>query len=182
MENELETSPNSHAAKSGAILGGISIVITLLVYIIDITLMSQWWFELLIIIMTFCLVLVFGINYRNSIGGYLDFKSSYLYSFIMLVIAGLISTVFNILLFEFIDPEAVKLIVDATIDNAEQMMRSFGAPEDAIEESIAEMEKTMPGRFSVMGLLKQYVITIIVYAVISLITGAIIKKKEPLLG
>src|SRR5690349_21331373 len=44
MEQTTSTSPNlfKHAAKSGAILGGIGVAITAILYVVDIALLANW--------------------------------------------------------------------------------------------------------------------------------------------
>ncbi len=181
MENEeVEVSRNSHALKSAAILGGIGIIIGLLVYIINIGLMANMWFGIIMLIFSTTVVTIFGRNYRKLIGGYLSFGKSYVYSIMVFAVAGIIGTLFNILLFEVIDPDAVSIIVEAQIENSEKMMRNIGAPDAAIEESIDEMRETIPDNYTAFGQVKGYLILLIFYAVLSLISGAIIKKNEPI--
>ncbi|NQZ77369.1 MAG: hypothetical protein HRT61_14890 [Ekhidna sp.] len=63
---------NNHAIKSGVIVGVISIVVTLLLYIVDPALLVSMWMFLLFFVFV-GLVAYFGIQHRNEIGGYMDF-------------------------------------------------------------------------------------------------------------
>ena len=172
---------NNHALKSGVILSVISIVITLLIYIIDPMLMIKWWFGLISLALALILVSYFGIQYRNEGDGYINFKQSFIYSWIMFIVAGFIGTLFMMLLYNVIDPDLPGVLSEASKEQTIQMMSNFGAPEDAIDDAIAQAEENgdFTNPFTFMGQVKAFGIVIIIYAVLSLITGAIIRKKEP---
>lgn len=170
---------NSHAIKSGVMLSVISIVITLLFYLIDPTLLAKWWVGIGILVVSIVLVAYFGIQHRNEIGGYMAFGKAWVYSIQLLVVAGLIGTIFNILLYNVIDTELAEIVADEIVATQESMMSNFGMPEDQMDEALEKARVDTLDRFTVMGSLKGFFWGLIAYAVISLITGAIIKKKEP---
>jgi len=172
---------NNHAIKSGVILAVISIVITLLIYIIDPLLMIKWWFGLISLFLAIILVSYFGIQFRNEGDGYLDFKGSFMYSMVMFIVSGLIGTLFMMFLYNVIDTDLPGRLSEATKEQTIQMMSNFGASDDVIDQTIAQAEENgdFTNPFTFMGQLKAFGIAIIIYIVLSLITGAIIRKKEP---
>jgi len=168
-----------HALKNGVILSGISIILVLIIYVIDVTLLAKWYVGIGVFVLSMTLVSYFGIQYRKEIGGYLGFKGSFMYSYLTFIVAGFVSTIFNILLYTVIDPELPHIILEASLENTEQILRSFGAPDSAIDEAIAKMEVDIPAQLSAMGQVKFYGWALLIYLGLSLITGLIIRKNEP---
>ena len=168
-----------HAAKNGAILGAISIIISLLVYVVDATIYADWWYGLLLLVISLGYISYSGIQFRNEIGGFLSFGKAYVHGFIAFCTAGLIGILFQILLFQVIDPDLVNILIDASVENTAAMMEKFGADPDSMEEALDKVREDMPDRFSAVGQLKGYGIALIFYAIFSLISGAIAKKKDP---
>ena len=93
------------------------------------------------------------------------------------VLAGLIGTAFSILLFQVIDPDLPQLMSEAIIEQTVEMMEGFGANQEIIDEAIEDADPA--ASFTVMGQIKSFGMVLIFYAVMSLITGAIIKRKVP---
>lgn len=169
---------NNHAIKSGVMLSVISIVLTLLIYIVSpATLASMW--MMLFFLFFIALVSYFGIQHRKEIGGYMAFGKAWVYSMQLLVVAGIIMTGFNILLYNVIDPELPAILADQAVENAESMMSRFGMPEDQMDEALEKTRTDTLDRFTAMGSIKGFLWGLIFYAILALITGAIIKKNEP---
>ena len=82
---------------------------------------------------------------------------------------------FNIILFNFIDPAAKDTIRELTIKFAVEMMQKFGAPPASINEAIAKMGET--DNFSISGLLQGMVSSYLVNAVFGLLLAAIFKSR-----
>ena len=110
---------------------------------------------------------------------FFTFKSAFLTTFFTFVVAGLLGTVFNLLLYNVIDTGLSETLTDASIEQAESMMERFGMPEDQMDEALEKARADATDRFSIGGQLMGFVYGLIFYAVISLIVGAIIKKKNP---
>jgi hypothetical protein len=168
-----------HAIKSGATLGAIGIVITLLLYIINPAALAIWWLGIVILIIFLGLLVFFGFQFRKEEGGYLSFGKAWMYSFQLLIVAGLISTLFNIILYNVIDPQLPEVIADVAVQNAEKMMQRFGMPADQMDEALEESRKSTIDRFTAVGQIKSFAWGLIFYAIVSLITGLILKKKKP---
>jgi hypothetical protein len=178
METQNTTLFN-HAIRWGGILGAVSILITMTLYAVDYTLMVQLKTLFLSLLIYLGLVIYAGINYRNSIGGYLSFGKAFQHGFLVLAISALISTIFNILLYTAIDPELPQKLTDASIENTRQMMENFGAPEDQVDEALEQARERSDDQFSVGGLALGYVWILVFSAIMALISGLIVKKNEP---
>ena len=103
--NEPEVGLPSHAIKFGAVLGIVTTLITYIMYAVGPEMLADWKIAIFLFIIILVAVCVFGIKYRNLIGGYIPFGKGFLYSFIFLVVAGLIGTIGSIVLYTVIDPE-----------------------------------------------------------------------------
>ena len=93
------------------------------------------------------------------------------------MLAGLIGTAFNILLFHVIDPDLPQLISEAIIEQTVEMMEGFGANQEVIDQAIEDADT--PATFTVIGQIKSFGMVLIFYTLMSLISGAIIKRKVP---
>lgn len=167
------------AIKPGIYYGLISILISILLYLIDPTIMIKIWFGLFMIALGIGILIYFGLSYRKSIGGYLEFKDAFLFCLTLCIVAGAMSTLFNLLLFNVIDPELPQKLADAAIEQTERMMVSFGVPEEAIDEAMSKAKDETLKRFSVVGSLISFLWSILGFALFSVIVGAIIRKKKP---
>lgn len=172
-------SPYQHAIKHGAILGAITTVLTIIIYVVSIPLMGSLKYVLLVFGIYIGYVIYAGIDYRNSTGGFMMYSKAFIHGFVVLATAGLIGTLFGLLLFQVIDTELGTKITDAIISNTEETMRSFGAPEDQIESRLATMREEMPNNFSAMGQVKGFFTNLISYAVVVLLTSLVVRKSEP---
>ena len=182
MEESTETTQSnllSHAAKFGAIIGAVSIVLVILIYVISIAFLATFKFLFLLLIIGMGLVIYAGIDYRNEIGGYIPYGKAFLHGLTALAISGIISTVFNILLYTVIDPELPQKLTEAIIANTEVVMRNFGVPEGSIDEALNKMRDEMPKQFTIGGLAYGYVKALVWYACIALITSLFVRKNVP---
>ena len=181
MEETSSQNPSliNHAVKWGLISAAISIIITLLLYVVDYTLMVQLKFLFFSLAIYLGLVIYAGIDYRKSVGGYLDFGKAFLHGFIVFALSGLVSTIFSILLYTVIDPELPTKLVDASMENTRAMMENFGAPADSIDEALEKAKADTEKRFTVGGMAIGYIWAVAVSAILALITGLIVRKRQP---
>ncbi|MDL5050147.1 DUF4199 domain-containing protein [Oscillatoria amoena NRMC-F 0135] len=181
MEDNTTSAPTlvNHATRWGTILAGVTVILVMLIYAIDYTLMAGFTFIILATLLGLGMVIYAGINYRNQVGGYMPFGKAYLHGLAVFAVAGLISTAFNFLLYFVIDPDLAGNMVDAIIANTEKTMENWGAPPDSIDQTIDKMRDDMPQNFTAFGLIKGYFTGLIWYIILSLITGLIVKKNQP---
>lgn len=179
---EQEKAPTliNHALKWGIITGAASIVLVVILYVVDYTIMVQFKFLLLSLAISLGLVSYAAIEYRKSVGGYLPFGKAWQVSWITFVISGLIYTVFASLLYFVIDPELPAKLVDASLENARAMMENFGAPEDQIDAEVEKARARTENQFTPGGMAMGFGISLIIYAVLALITALIGRKNPPI--
>jgi hypothetical protein len=178
---QTSTAPNlfKHAAKSGLILGGIGAALTAVIYAVDVALLADWKVGIFLLIVFLGLVIYTGINYRKEAGGFLSYGKAFQHGYVTLIVAGLVSTVFQILLYHVIDPSIPATLTDVSLEMAESMMTSFGASGDALDKAMEEQRIAIPARFTVVGLIKTYAWQFVSSAVVSVITSIFVKKNEP---
>lgn len=176
---EEQQSPFQAAIKPGITIGLVSLMITYLIYFIDSTMLVSGWFGFVSIVIFFVLIIYFGTQYRSELGGFMTFGEAFNFSFITILISGLIGFIGQILLFHVVDPSLPKVLGDLAFENSIKMMESFGASPDSLPPGqLEEMRANTENQFTLKGQFMSFGIGIIVYAIIALILGAILKKKD----
>ncbi|UZD24692.1 DUF4199 domain-containing protein [Algoriphagus halophytocola] len=176
---EEQQSPFQAAVKPGLTIGLVSLAITFIAYFINSSLLASGWFGLVALAIFFVLIIYFGKQYRTELGGFMSFGTAFNFSFITMVISGLISTLGSILLFQVIDPSLPQVLADESFNTTIEMMEKFGASADSLPpEQLEEIKKSTMDGFTIGGQLKGFGISLIVYAIIALILGAILKKRD----
>lgn len=176
---EEQQSPFQAAIKPGITIGLVSLMITYLIYFVDSTMLVSGWFGFVAIVIFFVLIIYFGTQYRGELGGFMTFGQAFNFSFITILISGFIGFIGQILLFHVIDPSLPKVLGDLAFENSVQMMESFGASPDSLPPGqLEEMRASTENQFTLKGQFMSFGIGIIVYAIIALILGAILKKKD----
>ena len=176
MENPKQ-SHNKIAVQSGVLLGLVLMTITVIMYVSDLELFTKWWIG----IITLLVIIGFGVvvvaKTRKSLGDYINFKQGFTAYFIMMVIGTLISTLFGILLFNYIDPEAAALIKEKTLEMTLAFMERFNTPKEAIDEAMLDLEKQ--DSFGVVAQLKSYVLRLLFMSVFGALVALIMRRKDP---
>jgi len=172
MEEQVKGHFWKQALIYGAILGIVSVFISLVFYFIGMS-MASWtnWVNMLV---SLVLLVYLMIQYRNvHLGGYASFGQIFV---MVLVAAGILSTIIGVLyqyvLFTFIDPG---LLDQAKIAAEERIMSNSRIPESMYDDLIEKVDKRTTVAFMIkMGLIFGPVI----YALIGLIVAAFIKKEQ----
>ena len=82
---------NSNAIKNGLILGAIGTAIFFIIYVIDITLLSDWKVSIPWLVLSVVLYFVFAFQMRKDEGGFMTFKKAFISTFVMIMVAGVFS-------------------------------------------------------------------------------------------
>lgn len=160
----------------GIVTGVISILITSSIYLIDLKLFTAWWLGILSIAIYLGIGIYLLMKTKKELGGIFPFKEAFTTYFISAVIGIAISVLFNIILFNFIDPEAKETLSDLSIEAAVNMMKKFNTPTSAIKEAVSKMEEQ--NQFDIVAQLKGSIFSIIFSAIFGLILAAIFKSKK----
>jgi hypothetical protein len=178
---EEQESPNlfQHALRWGLIVGAVSIVLTGTLYAIDYTMLANWKTGIFVFALFIGLAIYAGINYRGEAGGYLTYGKAFQHAFILMAVSGLLSTIFNIVLYTIIDPELPDKLAEATMETTRAMMERFGMPEDQMDKALEDARQRTQNQFTAVGLVMSYGIGLIIYAILSSITSIFVKKNPP---
>jgi hypothetical protein len=169
----------SSALRSGLILGAVSIVAFLIMYVGDIKPVGIFVPIMILLVsmaISIVILVIFLKKYRVSNGGFISFRDAFLYAFIAFAISVILYQVFNFAFIQLIDPEYNKTIMEAQKTWMENYL-SGKMSDDQITEQLDKLDEQAAkmGTFSTM--LKNTFWSIIVFGIIALIVGAIMKKK-----
>jgi hypothetical protein len=177
--NDQAQSPIQSAVRPGIILGLVSLVLTYVAYFIDSSYLASGYFGLVALVLFFALIIYFGKEYRNELGGFMTFGAAFNFSFFAILISGLIGLIGSLLLFHVIDPSLPQVLGEITFESQLEMMEKFGASPDSLApEVLDDMREASASNFTLLGQLKGFGFGLIAYAIIALILGAILKKKD----
>jgi len=136
-------SPIQVALKAGVVLGPVSIVIYYVAYFIDVEILTSTWLGFAMLAISIALVIYYGIDYRNDLGGFMPFGIACQFVFFTLVISGLITTVGYILLFQVIDPSLPGILAEAQLESALAMMDHLGQGNAMTSDRIVDMRREL---------------------------------------
>lgn len=176
----MESNSSIAAIKGGLIIGLVGIILSMLIYVVEPSLMVDWKFSLVSFGISLFLYVYIGKKYRDEeMEGFMTFGDAFKFTFIAGIIGTLLAGFFSIVLFNVIDPELPEVLTEQVLKNTESLMESFGAPAEEMDKALEQIEKDMAGKFSAGGILQGSWAWLLAAAFYALITGAIIKKKRP---
>ncbi|PBJ13675.1 DUF4199 domain-containing protein [Flavobacterium sp. ACN6] len=160
----------------GVMIGIASALVTATIYAVDLNLFTAWWMGIIGIAISLTISIILLSKTKKELNGVFSFKDAFTTYFIAAVIGILISTTFNIVLFNVIDPGAKDTLSEIMIKYTVNMMQKFGTPASAINEAVAKMKESSP--YSTVELAKGSVFAIVVSAIFGLIFAAFFKSKS----
>lgn len=119
-----------------------------------------------------------GLEYRREHGNTMLYGEAFKVTFLTTIVGMVLSSIFSYVLLNFIDPDMMDVMVEKAIDSTESLMRSVGAPEDQVDETLAKLENEMPNQFTLVGTLKNMLNVFIIGAILSAIVSIFLRKEE----
>ncbi|MBX2901460.1 MAG: DUF4199 domain-containing protein [Cyclobacteriaceae bacterium] len=178
-QNAEPVSLQNHVIKWGLIVGVVSIICTILLYVIDYTLMVQLKSLFVMLLIYLGITIYAGIDYRNTMGGFLPYGKAFVHGFLVLAISALLATIFSFVLYHVVDTDLPQKLTDASLENTREMMEKFGAPEDAIDKAMEDAKSRTASQFTVTGQLISYVTILFFSAIMALISALFVRKNQP---
>ena len=170
---------NEEWLKGGLILAGVSILLTMLTYVIDVSLMVEWWFGIVSLLISMGLLIYLGINYRNDIGGILSYGDAFKFSFLVFFVSYVVGIIFQIALYTVIDPELPEIMKQLTVEKTVEMMEGFGLSDEALDAAIIGVEDGIDEATTPMGMIKSAPLGIFFLLFFSAISAIFIKRNPP---
>lgn len=165
--------------KNALVFGAISIILNSASYSlgVDFFMSPALFFFKIVLYVTVLTILV--VNFRKIIGGYISFKETFSVSLGITAAGSFVSTLFIILLFNFIDSGFAVMIKEATIENLIILLEQIPeAYHEDVEKSIEKIENS--NLYSVKNQWKALIREIFAYSIISVILALFIKKDKPI--
>ena len=113
---------------------------------------------------------------RKLLGGFISFGDAFKVGFTTIFISGLIGLISQFIYTQVIDPTYMEYV---TREVPIQFAEKFGAPEATLDEMREKLEQEPLPSFSLWEVTKSIMGSAIFSAIIALIVGAIMKKRNP---
>lgn len=155
----------------GLILGGVSLVFGIMLYLQDLH-TSQSPVLMVIGILIAAVVVFLGVqNFKKANGGYLKLGQALKLGAGILLIAGIISILYQVVLVNYMDPDAPSKIMDARLGPSLE--------EGKITQEQFDQQKAQSIQFWWMGYPFILIINVLMGLVLGLVFGLILKKDKP---
>lgn len=179
---ESSASLTTLAKNNGLIIAIISVVISLVLHFVNpLMIYTTFWLPVVLFFVFIGLLVYAGTAIRKQLGGYWTFGDAFKAFLIMALIISAITTLYNVVLMKVIDPELPKKAAVAVEQAQRQMMDKMGLTTEQVDEALAKNgnmeEKLTP---SIKNVVSSFGISLALYAILSLILAAILKKNPPL--
>ncbi len=166
------------SVKWGAIGSAAIIIYSIILYVIDSSLLVSTWAALLGLVVLI-LVLVMGVKeVRTAQEGFISLSEALFTAFLIYVIASFLNSAFNYVLFNWIDPNLPILLKEKAIETTVEMMQKFGGSEADINKVLEQMDKDMD-LGSASNLFWNFLKGSAFGFIIAFIIALILKKKRP---
>jgi hypothetical protein len=167
----------------GVISGVVSIILSVLMYVIGFTPSSFGRIGLAILMSLIILVVVLVIalkSYRNSLGGSMTYGQAFKFGFFVILFGSVISSIYYFLFLKFIDPEYLKNVMEKFMTNLEEFLLKRGMNEEQVSKAMEEAAKKpipSPLKSTIQGFFQGLIFSTIV----NLIVAAIMKKNPEII-
>lgn len=164
-----------NAVKYGIIIGLIMVLINVGMYVIDMNLFGKWWIGILNMILAVGIGIYAMVLTKKELNNNYSFKDAFSTYFFYAVIGIAISVIFQIILFNYVDPAAQETLKEVQIKTTVEMLQKFNTPTNAIKEAIKNIEES--NQYAPLEQLKGMFIAFAVSGIFAAILGAIFKSK-----
>jgi len=180
MENITKAEKNKMALTQGLILGLIYIVLSTSTNLVVGNFIAFYAVKLVGYILYFVLLGILATRIRKANGGYIEFREIFGAIFIMLLVAGTMSYLYNFLYVYVIDPQYMMKIKTSTITFMEHMKMK----DDQIEMTSKNFDEQLElaKKFNFGNNVMTFMQAILVDCIFGLIVSAIVKKNKPVFG
>ncbi len=179
---EKKTSLTQFTMTYGAILGIVSIIFSVILYISG---FMPYNFKRMILvgIISLVITIVFvntGIkSYRDKVlDGSISYGQALIVGLLIVVFSTILSSFYSLIFNLYIDPEYTKRVMEATKNWQFDFLTRMGTPEASIEDAMDKMDKQMAGSTPLKSFFAGLYISAIFGFILSLIISAFVKKNK----
>lgn len=165
-----------NAINFGIISGLIGITVTTLMYLVDLKLFVNMWFGFGMLAVWIIIGILLLSKSKRENQGNLTFKEAFTTYFLSAVIGIVISTAFNILLFNFFDTDARDKVTEHFITFQVEMLEKFNTPQDQIAKAVEGIKES--AQFSIKGQMFGILQAMLGAVIFGLILAAFFKSKN----
>ena len=164
----------SQGLKTGAIAAAVSIVTVLVAFILNMR-MIGWAFQSVSYILLIAVMIYGLLQFRKANGGFMAFAQAILIVLVAGVVCSVISYFFNLVYFNFINPDYINEVMEYSKEAVQKMGMVMN---DELEASMrANAEKSM--HFSILNFVIGILGSLVIWSILGSILGAIFSKKDP---
>jgi hypothetical protein len=181
MENTATLSTgarNKMAVTYGAILGLIYIVLTTVNYLTVANFILFYVMKLLSYVLFIVIVGIFARMIRNANGGFIEFKEVFGSIFLMVLVAGFMTYLYNYIYMYVIDPDLMVKMKDASL----QFMEKSKATDEQLDKTASDFDKQIADakKLNIGKSLLYFLGSVVLDCLFGLIPAAIVKKQRPM--
>lgn len=165
------------SVKLGLYGGLLLILYTAILYFLGVEYFVSFQFITLLVVVGVAVVFAtLAVSQQKKLNdGYIPFANALGATFLALVIVGVVSYLFNLLLFTVIDPDMTHKILDITVQKTEERLSNAGIDDTRKQEILDNIRRR--GSNTVLNTVISMGVWFIISFVISLIIAAIVKKE-----
>ncbi|NUY82042.1 DUF4199 domain-containing protein [Flavobacterium sp. MAH-1] len=157
----------------GVGLGVLAILLAVITY--SFNMYGAWWLGILALLLYLVGFIMLLSRTKKELNGQMTFKEAFTTYFIAAVLMILISTLFNIVLYNFVDPGAKETVKEETIKTTVSFMQKMSAPADQINKAVEDIQNK--DQFSISSQIMGLAIGIAVSCVFGLLLALIFKSR-----
>ncbi len=163
------------AIRYGLIWGVATILFYLTLYLVTGKLETGVFLGFLVFAAGLGIMYFIGISRRNELGGYINWKEAMTHIWVGAMISVILSTLFTIILYNFIDPSLIEQLKELQIKTLESFRNNLG--DKATDEQIDKIQNSNP--FGFLNSLLLIAGGIVVQFLFSCIIALAVKKEDP---
>lgn len=173
MENQT-ASVKKIALPYGAVLGLITILLSVVVYVMDLTYEQPWWQGVLGFAAMIACIFIGIKTFKKDNSGFLSLGEAIKVGLAISLIASIFSVIFNLVFMNVIEPDFITNMLAATEDNL--LEQNPNMTQEQIDMTMGITETMMsPAIMSAMAI----IMTLFFGFIVSLITGLVMKVNRP---
>ena len=167
-------SVKSIALSYGALLGVVSVLLSVIAYVMNVHLERPWWLTVLSLAAMLLFIVYAVKTFKKDNEGFLSLGEAIKVGLAVALISGIISVIYNYVFMTFIEPDFVSQMME--ISEQRMMESNPNMTQEQKEVALSMSEKFMsPAIMTAIGI----IVSLFLGFIISLIAGLVMKQERP---